>query len=464
MTAMKDHRTPEPGPRRMAAKRVSLPRIGAVTTVVVVTLALAACSKTGDEAHSDGHAHGQDKAAGHDDDKGPRGPGDERHGHEGGEASDLDRPVTELFADRCEHDVKTHECGQCRYEVGVVKAPANLFEGGLLKTVKAEQRAIRIPLRFTGEVQFDQRRVAHVSTQAEGIIRKVHVTLGDRVSGGQALLEVDSVAAGDAQAAYLEARAELKLAQRNYDRNVALRKEGISSGKALFRAKQELDSAKIRTGAAGSKLARLGMASSAGRLVLRAPADGTVLQMHAVAGEVAKAGESLVTVGDNASLWVWADLYERDIALVTREQRKQPLAAEIQVKAFPGRQFPGTVDFVSPSMSESSRTVKVRIAVPNEDRDLLAGMFASIDIFLPGEEQALSIAKNAVVEDEGRSFVFVHHHDDYYVRRPVTVGRTFAGWAEVTKGLVGDETVVADGAFLLKSDVLRSKMGAGCAD
>ncbi len=460
MTAMKDPSAREPGPQQVAAERACSPRIGAVIAAMVILLAVVGCSKTTGEARSEAHSEG----ASHDQEEAEEHEGHQGHGHAGDEASDLDRPVAELFADRCEHDTKTHQCDECRYEVGVVKAAANLFEGGLLKTVKAEQRAIQIPLHFTGEVQFDQRRVAHVSTQAEGILRKVHVTLGDTVKAGQALIDVDSVDAGDAQAAYLEAKAELKLARRNHDRTAALRKEGISSEKALFQAKQELDSAKIRASAAGSKLTRLGMASSAGRLVLRAPADGTVLQMHAVAGEVARVGEALVTVGDNASLWVWADLYERDIALVIREQRKQPLAAEIQVKAYPGRQFPGTVDFVSPSMSESSRTVKVRIAVPNEDRDLLAGMFASIDIFLAGAEQALSIASNAVVEDEGRSFVFVHHHEDYYVRRPVTVGRTFAGWAEVTKGLTGDETVVADGAFLLKSDVLRSKMGAGCAD
>jgi len=454
MTLMKNRRRAEPCPQWMATLLVSLPRIVTITAALMVPLALAACTKTTGEAHSEAHS---DR---------PTDDGDthQSHDHEDGAASDLDRPAAELFAASCEHGVKTHQCAECRYEVGVVKAPADLFEGGLLKTVKAEKRKISVPLRLTGEVQFDQRRVAHVSTQAEGIIRKVHVTLGDAVERSQALLEVDSMEAGDAQAAYLEAKAELKLARRNHDRIRALHKEGISSEKALFGAKQQLDSAKIRADAAGSKLNRLGVGGSAGRLVLRAPADGTVLEMHAVAGEIVKPGESLVTVGDNASLWVWADLYERDIAVVTRAQRKQPLAAEIRVKAFPDRVFPGTVDFLSPSMSESSRTVKVRIAVPNESRDLLAGMFATVNIFLPGTDEALSIRGSAVVQDDGRSFVFVHQHDDYYLRRPVKVGRTFAGWAEVTKGLEGAETVVADGAFLLKSDVLRSKMGAGCAD
>jgi len=115
-------------------------------------------------------------------------------------------------------------------------------------------------------------------------------------------------------------------------------------------------------------------------------------------------------------------------------------------------------------MDESSRTVKVRVEAKNDDRRLLAGMFATVKVFLPGTDETLAVPKAAVLEDEGRSFVFIHHHDDYYVRRPVMAGRAWAGWVELKAGLKEAQTVVADGAFLMKSDVLRSKMGAGCAD
>jgi cobalt-zinc-cadmium efflux system membrane fusion protein len=91
-------------------------------------------------------------------------------------------------------------------------------------------------------------------------------------------------------------------------------------------------------------------------------------------------------------------------------------------------------------------------------------MFANVKLFLPGEEQALAVPKAAVLSDEGRSFVFVHHHGDYYLRRPVLTGRNWAQWTEIKRGLSGGEQIVTDGCFLLKSDVLRSKMGAGCAD
>ncbi len=421
----------------------------------LASLTLAACSPNA--RHDDARDH-----EGHD-----------NEGHEENEVSDLDRPVAELFAASCEHNIKTHECDECRYEVGVVKACADLFDGGLFKTVKPEKRSVSVPLALTGEVQFDERRVTHVSTQTEGIIRKVHVMLGDRVDSGQPLIDLESVAVGDAEAAYLEARGILKLASRNHDRVEALRKEAISSEKELLLARQELDAAQIRTNGAFGKLVRLGMAPSSaraltraksrGRLVLRAPAAGTVLEMHAVAGEIARPETSIATIGENSSLWVWADLYEQDVARVTRGQAQQSLKAQIDVKAFPGEHFPGTVDFVSPAMSESSRTVKLRIAVPNSEGRLLAGMFAGVKIFLPGDESALTLPKSAALEDDRRTFVFVHHEGDYYVRRPVVTGRTFDGLVEVTNGLAGSEVVIADGAFLMKSDVLRSKMGAGCA-
>ncbi len=399
------------------------------------------------------------------------------HDHESGEAaeaSDLDRPVEELFAADCEHRVKTFACDECRYEVGVVRVPASLVEGGLVATVRAEPRAVDVAVPLTGEVRFDERRVGHVSPLVEGVVSAVHVALGDRVRRGQALAELECAAVGEAQAEHLAAQGMLDLARRNLERVAGLRQEAIASEKEFLLAQQEADAARIRAEGARSQLARFGMSEAAvrdladgkglGRLTLRAPLDGAVLAMHAVPGEVAETGVPLFTVGDHAVVWVWADLYERDLATVAGAQASRELAATVAVKAYPGEAFAGTVDLVGPSMDETSRTVKVRVEVPNPDGRLLAGMFADVSLQLPGTEAVLAVPPAAVLEDEGREFVFVHHHDDYFVRRPVKSGRAAAGWVEVRSGLDPGLTVVAEGAFLLKSDVLRAKMGAGCAD
>jgi len=164
------------------------------------------------------------------------------------------------------------------------------------------------------------------------------------------------------------------------------------------------------------------------------------------------------------TVWVWAALHERELARVSGQQAAGKLSALVSVKAYPGEEFPGTVDLVSLSMDEASRTVKVRVSLENKGGKLRAGMFADVKVFLRGDEETVALPRVAVLEDEGRSFVFIRHHGDYYVRRPIMAGRRWSGWVEITAGLKGGEEIVSEGSFLLKSDVLRAKMGAGCAD
>ncbi|WP_242392390.1 efflux RND transporter periplasmic adaptor subunit [Anaeromyxobacter oryzisoli] len=404
--------------------------------------------------------------------------GQERHEEHGAEkTSDLDRPVDELFADVCEHGKKTYECDECRYGVGVVRVPEKLVQGGLLKKASVSKRRVEAPIVLTGEVRFDERHVTHLSPRIEGTIRKAHASLGERVRRGQPIVELESIQLGEAESDYLAAQAAARLARSSFERQEQLRKEQISSEKEYLSARQEHETAQIHARSALEKLARLGVSrgdverlASVGRsagdgaLVVRAPADGIVLEMHAVPGELVKPDESIVTVGDVSSVWVWADLHEDQLGRVLDAQRGGKLRAEIAVKAFPDASFPGAVDFVGPTMDERTRTVKVRVAAANPEAKLRAGLFASVRIFLPGQEEALAVPRAAVLSDEGRSFVFVHHHGDYWVRRPVEPGRKWLDWVEVKQGVSGGETLAGDGAFLLKSDVLRSKMGAGCAD
>jgi cobalt-zinc-cadmium efflux system membrane fusion protein len=441
---------------------------GIVNAVVVAAAALALACRGGGRADPP-----QAKA-----DAPARAAGQERHEEHGGEkSSDLDRPIDELLAATCEHGKKTYACDECRYGVGVVRVPAKVVDGGLLKKASVSKRRVEAPIVLTGEIRFDERHVTHISPRIEGAVRKVHASLGERVRRGQPILELESVQLGEAESDYLAAQAALRLARSSFERQEQLRKEQISSEKEYLSARQEHEAAQIRARSAREKLARLGVSqgdverlasatrsAGDGALVVRAPADGIVLEMHAVPGELVKPEQSVVTVGDVSSVWVWADLHEDQLGRVLDAQRGGRLRAEIAVKAFPDTSFPGLVDFVGPSMDERTRTVKVRVAAANPEAKLRAGMFASVRIFLPGQADALAVPRSAVLSDEGRSFVFVHHHGDYWIRRPVEPGRRWLEWVEVKSGLAGAETIAADGAFLLKSDVLRSKMGAGCAD
>ena len=181
----------------------------------------------------------------------------EDHGH-GPKKSDLDLPVEELVGLTCEHKVKTYQCGECRYEVGFVKVAPALTEGGLIRTDRVERKKVAVPQVLTGEVKFDERRVGHVSSQVEGIIKKVYVTLGDPIKAGQLLAEIESVTVGEGQTALYETRGILELARKNYQWAEQLRQKNITSEKEFLEAKRELEAARIRSNGDWGRLRRLG--------------------------------------------------------------------------------------------------------------------------------------------------------------------------------------------------------------
>lgn len=403
---------------------------------------------------------------------------DSGHAHKEAEAAgaDLKRPETELFAASCEHHRPAYQCDECRYSVGVVKVPPSLLSEGLVQLVTVDSRNWEAPIELTGEVRFDERLIAHLSPQTEGVIHRVWVTLGQNVSKGQPLLEIDSPALGQAQSAFLEARATADLTRRTFQRQQDLLNERITSEKEFLAARKEDEEARIREKAAAETLIRFGLSpaeietlagetlgEARGKLVMRAPFAGSVLELDAVPGEFAQPGRNHVLVGNLSHLWVYGDLFERDLAAVLG-QAGGGLPARVTVRAFPGEEFPGRLEVVGATMDETTRTVKVRVGLPNPGARLRPGMFARVILDLPGQRSALGIPEAAVLSDEGTDFVFRRHEGEFFIRRPVTTGLRRSGFVEIIEGLDVGQTIVANGSFLLKSDVLRSKMGAGCAD
>jgi len=199
-------------------------------------------------------------------------------------------------------------------------------------------------------------------------------------------------------------------------------------------------------------------------LPVRAPFDGIVLERNLGLGASVEPGQELLLLGDTSEMWVLTSLYEREMARVIERRTRGDVPARVEVPAYPGRVFTGRVERIAGTLDEATRTVKVRVVVPNPEGLLRAGMFARVQLMDGDEAQALTIPSEAILEDEGRSFVFVPADPPYFVRRPVVTGRSWDGFTEIVQGLAAGDIVVSRGAFTLKSDVLRSKMGAGCAD
>jgi len=423
-------------------------------------------------ATEEGHeGHGDHDGYGHGDHTG--------HAHGSGAALSLE----ELVSAKCEHDIPTFQCAECRYEVGVVKVDTGLLKradgGGLVRTQAVTRTKVLATLQTTGELALNENAAVHISPRIAGTIESVTVDIGARVKAGDTLLTLASVELGRALADYERNRALSDLTEKVLARETKLREEKVGSEQDVIEAQMTFEQHRTDLKASEQMLHVLGLtdedlarmrepahAVGAGRLPVRAPIAGTIIERHAVAGEMAEAGKNLMLLADLATVWVWADIQSRDLAPLLQAEKRGPVAVAIMVSAFPGRQFPGVLDYVGATMNEQTRTVKVRATVANPGQELRPGMFCDVCIAIGNgqAEEVLAVPRAALMTDEGKSFVFVHWKDDFFVRRDVRRGRDFLDVVEIIEGLQAGETVVTDGAFLLKSDVLREKMGAGCAD
>lgn len=391
---------------------------------------------------------------------------------------DENKTGTDLLLQMCEHKIPIIACEECRYEIGVVKvAPALLAPGtntpALIQLGTVTNRALEQGLDTVGEVALNENATVRLSSPISGIIRHVKGDTGTAVKSGESLVEIESSELVQTISAHVKNRIQTEAALRSYQREKALADQKISAqmeaDEALARfesSKADLEETTHALKAMGfSDLELVNLAGSAScTLPIRSPCAGTLIEKAAVAGNRIQAGQTIMTVSDLTSVWVWLDLYERDLAAIVEVSAKQPLAVILETGAFPGRRFKGVLENLGTTMDETTRTVKARALIPNPDGLLRPGMFCKARLSWTQRETVLAVPRQAVLEDEGNWFVFTWLQQEYYIRRPVTKGREFNEWIEITGGLKEGEGVVTEGAFLLKSDVLREKMGAGCAD
>ncbi len=397
----------------------------------------------------------------------------------GEEKSDLDRSVDEMWTAKCEHDILHYTCDECRYELGAVKlSPTVIAENekpGLINTTLVGTQPFSRVLPLTGEVQVNDTKTVHVSSPLPGIVRRTMVNIGQKVSAGDILFEIDSPEVAEAKADYLKKMAVLQLARKTAEREANLFAKKISAEVEMQEAKTRQAEAEIELANTRTRLTRSGLSSKeiellgnsatntmTGIIAVRASQNGTVLEGHVNSGEYVESGKELFVLSDLSEVWVWANLKESDAIALNPSGSKIP--AEVSAQGTGGKKHQGTLDVISGMMHEQTRTVRARITASNAEGLLRPGMFVNVKLLLPGGENVVTVPKVAVLADEGRTFVFVHKEGDYWIRRPVALGETFGDQVIIRNGLTSGQKIIADGSFLLKSDVLRKKMGAGCAD
>ena len=393
-----------------------------------------------------------------------------------------DLTVEQVLQAKCPHGL-TIECAECRYEVGVVKVDPSLMkpaEGAgpaLVKTIPVAKSKMTTAVNITGEVRMNENSAVHLSPRIPGVIRAVNVDIGAEVAKGDVLFTLDSVELGQALSDWEKNLAMAELSGKNFQREKSLYEKKVGAESDMIEAQMKHEEYQIALKASEQKLHVLGLTeedvakmdpnshdSLSGSLAVRAPMNGTIIEKHAVVGELVEPGKDTMILADLNSVWVWGGVYERDLGLVLNRKLADGIPVELSVPAYPETLFRGQMNYIGATMDEATRTIKVRTVIDNKDRRLRPGMFCQGRILITTDEEVLAIPKVALLSDEGVDFVFTHMKDDYYLRTNVKRGRDFAEGIEILKGLAPGQMIVTEGAFVLKSDALRSKMGAGCAD
>lgn len=317
-----------------------------------------------------------------------------------------------------------------------------------VRTGRVEYKSIETDIRATGTVNVDERRLAYVQTRYPGWIKDVFVGATYQfVKKGQPLFTIYSPELVASEQEYLLAKANL---QRVSQSSV----QGVSSG------------ADTLLGAARERLAQWSLSESdisqleaSGKPItdftFKSPVSGYVIERMALPNAYAQPDMRLYAIADLSSVWVQGQIFQQDAGKL-----KPGDPAEITVDTYPNRKFRARVEQVLPQVDPNTRTLQVRLTVPNEGLSLKPGMFVNVRLVLPLGRQLL-VPVSAVLQGGTRQVVFVSRGQGTFDPRDVQLGtRTDEGFV-VIKGLQAGDVVATSASFLIDSESqLQAAAGA----
>jgi len=405
---------------------------------------------TGCRRHEDLDAH-----AGHDHGPGGRAPGATKH------------TETKDGVLMCvEHGVPEAECAVCRPELAARLQPGESLKVRLpstnslaivgVETATPQTGAIADAVECVAEIHYNQNKLAQIAAPVSGIIHSVDADLGAGIEERQTVACIWS-------ASIAEAVARAVLSHQTLDRERKLREQRVTSEQALQEAEAAHRAAcqQLRTlGFTEEQIDELGRKPQEQVLMeVRAPFAGEIVERTAVRGARVEAGTPLFTLVDRSTVWALLQVPELSLDRVQVGQ-----TVELRVDSLPGKVFTGRLTWIGPAVDERTRLARARAEFTNPDGRLKDKMFASARILTRQAEAAVLVPRGAVQHIEGKPFVFVKLAEDLFEARVVELGAKDDACREVLRGLHPRETVAVRHVFALKSAMLMSRMGAGCAD
>jgi Cu(I)/Ag(I) efflux system membrane fusion protein len=317
-----------------------------------------------------------------------------------------------------------------------------------VKTEAASMRAIDRIVRAAGRIEPDERRIYTIAPKFEGYVERLHVNAtGQAVGKGQPLFEVYSP--------------ELVSVQREY----AIAAQGVQALKAAG-AEAQADMKQLAEASllrlknwdiSEEQVKALAKSGEAKRtMTFRSPVSGIVTEKKALQGMRFMPGDTLYQISDLSSVWVIADVFEQDIGLV-----KSGARAKVTIDAYQDKVFEGKVAYAYPTLKAETRTMQVRIELPNPGLLLKPGMFAQVELAAPVRRDAVTVPVSAVIDSGTRRIVLVQLKEGRFDPREVKLGARSDDYVEVLEGVKDGELVVVAANFLIDAESnLKAAVGS----
>lgn len=399
-------------------------------------------------------------------------------------ASDADSPISPVQARPKASEETEHEHSNGVDDAGEAEAPEPDVKGGeqqhhgesvKLSAVQLQEFGIEVAVASPGpiavhlerpaEIKFDGDRLIHVVPRVDGVVSEVSVTQGQNVSKDALLAVLNSRELAELKATYLAAFERRNLARETFERENRLWEKKISSEKDYLDAKTSLAEAEIALRASGQKLRALGFpqpyidsltnseAIDLTRYEVLAPIAGTVIERHLSLGEAVSSDKEVFVIADASAVWVEVTIYPKDMSLVRAGQN-------VRIDIGDDNPVDGKIAFVTPHVSEETRTATARVVIDSANGRLKPGMFVKASIEVGQETADVRIPKSAIQSYENAPVVFVQEGEQFEPR-PVRLGRENSQYVEVVSGISAGETYVSEGSFTLKAELEKASFGDG---
>ncbi|MDR3679470.1 MAG: efflux RND transporter periplasmic adaptor subunit [Flavipsychrobacter sp.] len=308
---------------------------------------------------------------------------------------------------------------------------------------------------LNGQVSFNENNVVKIFPRSSGQITESRVSLGDKVSKGQVLATIKSADIAGNYSDLSSANADLAIAKRQMDNAESLYKSGISSEREYTEAKQNYEKALAAKNKVSSTLSINGgtKSSANGQYQLTSPIDGYVVEKKVAAGGYIRPdmGDYLFTISDLKTIWIYANVYEADIPRI-----KQGYSVKVTTLAYPDKVFSGKIDNVSEVLDAQSKALRARISLDNSEMLLKPDMFAKVMVSNEEGAHALCIPTNALISQDGKSYVVIYNSREDVKVAEVTIVKTVGDRTYIDAGLTAGQHVITQNQLLIFNQLISS--------